>query len=403
MNYILLAIPFFILLISIEIAVDRYRKTGFYRINDAISSINAGVLSRINTVFRNLTAFTIYVFLEQYFALFDLPESTTLWVVAFVAYDFCYYWKHRFGHEINILWASHVVHHSSEEYNLTTALRQTSGGILGWVFYIPLALLGIEPIMMLSVASLNLLYQFWVHTRHIPKLGCYERLFVTPSNHRVHHATNQCYIDRNYGGVFIIWDKLFNTFQAELEQEPCNYGIRKALKSWDPIWTNLHFYAQLAKDAWYTKRWQDKLLIWIKPTGWRPVDVEEKFPIEKFNPASFTKFDIKIPQLNTWYSLFQHLIILLVFFLFLKNINTMDSTTQLLGGSYIVLSCFSIAALLEGRWWAIWLEIIRYAVVVIFSYMQTMPEQLFIAIVSISLFSLFTLFYIKPAGEMIAE
>jgi alkylglycerol monooxygenase len=399
MNYILLAMPLFALLILIEFTIDRYRKTGYYRLNDSISSLNAGVISRINGIFRKLIPLVVYIYLEKNFALFDMQNSMALWIFAFILYDLCYYFKHRFSHEINIFWASHVVHHSSEEYNLTTALRQTSGSLVNWIFYIPMALIGIDPIMLITVGSLNLLYQFWVHTRHIPKLGFYEWIFVTPSNHRVHHATNDRYVDKNYGGVFIIWDRLFSTFTEESEDEPCNYGIRKPIKSWNPIWVNLHFYTQLAKDAWYTKRWQDKLTIWFRPTGWRPADMEEKFPLLKFDPKTFERFDNKIPKFNSYYSLLQLIFILVGGFLYLQNINELNTIQQLLGGSLIIFSCLSIGMILEGRKWAITLEYLRYASLVFIAYQQAMPELFFIISMAIALISFVTVYFVKPVNS----
>ena len=175
MELILFAIPFFIVLIAVELVVDRYRDTGYYRLSDAITSLNAGILSRVTVIFWKLAPVVIYLYVYQHWALFEMPINSLSWIVAFVCYDFFYYWYHRISHERNIFWAAHVVHHSSEEYNLTTALRQTSGSILSWLFFIPMALAGIEPVQMVTVAALNLLYQFWVHSRHVPKLGWYER------------------------------------------------------------------------------------------------------------------------------------------------------------------------------------------------------------------------------------
>jgi alkylglycerol monooxygenase len=231
MNFIIYAIPIFFLLIAIELIAEKWRKTNYYRTNDAINSLSAGVLSQMTGLLKKLIPFTLYLMVFEHIQLFTLPNQWWVWLFAFVAYDFLYYWNHRLGHEINLLWAAHVVHHSSEEYNLTTALRQSSGSIVSWVFYLPLAIIGVDPVVLISVGSLNLIYQFWVHTRHIPKLGWYELFFVTPSNHRVHHAQNQIYLDRNYGGVFIIWDRIFGTFQEELDTQKPVYGIRKALQS----------------------------------------------------------------------------------------------------------------------------------------------------------------------------
>ena len=216
--------------------------------------------------------------------------SAWQWVAAFVAYDFCYYWKHRYGHEWRIMWASHIAHHQSEEFNLSTALRQTGTDYIGFVFYIPLYLAGIPAAAVITVGSLNLIYQFWVHTEHIRRLGPLEWIFVTPSNHRVHHARNPEYIDKNYGGVFILWDRLFGTFKDERADMPCVYGITTGLKSWNPLWANLHFWGDTAKLAWRTRRWRDKLLIWFKPPGWYPPrsrsaqGVDPNYP--KFDPPT---------------------------------------------------------------------------------------------------------------------
>src|SRR5262249_29953789 len=145
---------------------------------------------------------------------------------------------------------------------------------IGFVFYIPLYLVGVPAPVIVTVGSLNLIYQFWVHTEHIRRLGPLERIFVTPANHRVHHARNPLYIDRNYGGVFILWDRMFGTYQDELAEERCVYGIASNFKSFNPHWANFHFWYDTAKIAWRTRRWRDKFLIWFKPPGWYPQDIE---------------------------------------------------------------------------------------------------------------------------------
>ncbi|HZW72519.1 MAG TPA: sterol desaturase family protein, partial [Caldimonas sp.] len=180
----------------------------------------------------------------------------------------------RAGHRVALFWAAHVVHHQSEDYNLSTALRQTSSGWLaGWLFYLPMALVGFPPLVFGVVALIDLLYQFWVHTEQIGKLGWFDRWFCAPSNHRVHHAVNDRYLDRNYGGVFIVWDRMFGTYAEEEHAEPCVYGTRAPLRSWNPVWANLQVYADLARDASRARRWSDKVRVWSKPPGWRPVDV----------------------------------------------------------------------------------------------------------------------------------
>ena len=174
-----------------------------------------------------------------------------MWIGALLAYDFCYYWLHRAGHRVAVLWAAHVVHHQSEDYNLSTALRQTSSGFLfGWIFYLPLAVAGVPPLVFGTVALIDLLYQFWVHTQQVGKLGWFDRWFCSPSNHRVHHAVNERYLDKNYGGILIVWDRLFGTFAEEDDAEPCVYGTRAPLRSWNPVWANLQVYRDLWLDSW---------------------------------------------------------------------------------------------------------------------------------------------------------
>ena len=294
MDYIVFAIPVFILLIAIEVIVTIVRKKDYYRFSDAINSLSAGMISITSGILTKIVSVTIYAGLFSVFALWEMSvESLWVWVFGFLFYDLCYYWTHRMGHEINVLWAAHAVHHQSEEYNLTTALRQTSSGfIFGWLFYVPMAVVGIPPVVFFTVGLINLLYQFWVHTRHVPKLGWFEWFFVTPSNHRVHHGKNRRYLDKNYGGVFILWDRLFGTFEEEDEQyEPIRYGTLKPLRSWNPLWANLQLYDELWQDCRATRNWKDKLTLWFRKTGYRPSDVATpmKMPdihaYENYQPA----------------------------------------------------------------------------------------------------------------------
>jgi hypothetical protein len=207
-------------------------------------------------------------------------------------YDLCYYWLHRAGHRMGAFWAAHVVHHQSEDYNLSTALRQTSSGaLLGWFFYLPMAVIGVSPLVFGTVALIDLLYQFWVHTQQVDRLGWFDRWFCSPSNHRVHHAVNDRYLDRNYGGILIVWDRLFGTFEEERDDEPCVYGTRAPLRSFNPLWANLEVYAALAHDAWHARSWADKLRVWFKPPGWRPADVAERFPKAAFQIEAVRRYD----------------------------------------------------------------------------------------------------------------
>ncbi len=225
---IVLATPLFFLLIGIEYIVGRTRGRDTYRLNDALNSIGLGVLSQLTGVFSALLTLGIYTLVFQHAAPWQLPTNVAwVWVVGLVFYDFCYYWHHRVGHTVALFWAAHVVHHQSEDYNLSTALRQTSSGwIGGWAFYLPMALLGFPPLVFGVVALIDLLYQYWVHTQQIGKLGWFDRWFCAPSNHRVHHAVNDQYLDKNYGGILIVWDRLFGSYAEEDDAVPCVYGTR---------------------------------------------------------------------------------------------------------------------------------------------------------------------------------
>jgi len=284
MDLVPYAIPFFLLAIAAELSWSGFRKAGYYRSNDAINSLSLGVLSTASKLVLVDIAGRVYSWVQADLAV--VQWTLDGWVslaVAFIAYDFCYYWFHRISHERRIFWAAHVAHHQSEEYNLTTALRQTSTGfLLGWLFYIPCFLLGMPADVFVTVASANLIYQFWVHTRLVKTLGPLEYVLVTPMNHRVHHARNPEYIDRNYGGFFILWDRLFGTYKAEDEQLPIDYGITRGLNSWNPLWANLHVYADMVRDTIRTPRLSDKLRVWYGRTNYLPPEVT-KPPVQPGN------------------------------------------------------------------------------------------------------------------------
>jgi alkylglycerol monooxygenase len=329
-----------------------------------VNSLQLGTLSRLVDVLR--LGFSAIVF-GGLVKLLGVPQwsmdSPWQWVAAFVAYDFCYYWKHRFGHEWRIMWASHIAHHQSEEFNLSTALRQTGTDYIGFVFYIPLYLAGVPAAAVITVGSLNLIYQFWVHTEHIRRLGPLEWIFVTPSNHRVHHARNPEYIDRNYGGVFILWDRLFGTFQDERADVPCVYGITTGLKSWNPLWANLHFWLDTAKLAWRTRSWGDKLRIWFKPPAWMPADID---PHKKIDPNS-PKFDPPASGYVRAYTFAQYWVLTFASLWLLEVEKTMPRAFVLTVFVWMCYSLFVQGAALEGRPYARRLEWLRVGLTLAFA------------------------------------
>ncbi|MCJ8169558.1 sterol desaturase family protein [Atopomonas sediminilitoris] len=364
MNLILFAVPFFLLLILLELAADWHTGKRHYRLSDSINSLSAGVLSRAVGILTKLFTVGIYWAIYEHSAWFELSASSVwVFVFAFVAYDFCYYWNHRLGHEVNVLWAAHSVHHQSEDYNLITALRQTSTGwIFGWVFYVPMAVLGVPPELFITVAALNLIYQYWVHTQHIGKLGWFETYFVTPSNHRVHHAQNEVYIDRNYGGVFILWDRLFGTFHEELEHEPVIFGVTTPLASWNPLWANAQFYVQLWRDAVRAERWQDKLSIWFRRTGWRPADVAARYPMHKPDISQFKKFDIPLSRAQQIYAAAQFSVTVLGTVVIMAVGESLPYAPMLMLAGWVAFSLYATGVWLENHRYAYLLEYLRMAV-----------------------------------------
>lgn len=373
MDLIALAVPFFILSLLVELLVDRWKRTGYYRSNDAINSISAGILSETTAYFTNILKYTIWALILGKFAIFDMLRSwfdtsaqgILLWVLAAVLWDFCYYWNHRLGHEISILWAAHAVHHQSEEYNLSTALRQTSSSfVFSWIFYVPLFVLGFPADVLVTVAAVNLLYQFWVHTRLINRLGVFDRIFVTPSNHRVHHAQNERYIDKNYGGIFVLWDRLFGTFEEEADEEPVVFGVRKPLANWNPFWANIQVYNYLWFDAVRTRRWGDKIGLWFRRTGWRPADVEAAYPKHPSNLEEFEKFDPSTSNNRRRYVIAQFSVAMIGTLYIYDLFAAGEASATLVPCILLWTHLYTLGLLSESRGYAARFEMLRLIVIV---------------------------------------
>jgi sterol desaturase/sphingolipid hydroxylase (fatty acid hydroxylase superfamily)/uncharacterized membrane protein YhhN len=353
---IVLATPVFFLLMGIEFAYGYVRErkgTGrnTYRLNDAVNSISLGVLSQLSAIFSKLVFLAIYTAIYNYAALFPNEAFWGTWygaLLALLLYDFCYYWLHRAGHEVAILWAAHVVHHQSQDYNLSTALRQTSSGeLLAWVFYVPMALLGVPPLVFAIEALVDLLYQFWVHTEHIPKLGWFDRVFCSPSNHRVHHAVNDRYLDRNYGGILVLWDRLFGSFQEE--DEKCVYGTRGQLNSWDPLWANLEVYRELAVVSWRARNWGDKLKVWLKPPGWQPADVAARYPKPAFDIRQVQVFHPPMSRAAQWFVAGQFVVLLQGVTAILWNAHQLPALDCTVWSTALVAAYWAMGAVAQSR------------------------------------------------------
>ncbi len=362
--YISYAVPFFIALIGLELIVGWLANRRLYRLNDSINDLSCGVLDQVLRVFLELILFSGYIFVFDHFRLFEVEKFPPLakWAavgVLVLGVDFGFYWFHRFAHEWAAPWATHVVHHQSEEYNLAVALRQSAlESCFAWIFYLPLAVLGFPPIWYISMAALNLLYQFWIHTRAIGQLGPLEWVFNTPSHHRVHHGRNLKYLDKNYAGMFIIWDRLFGTFQAE--EEEVVYGITKPLTSWNPLWANFHMWAHLGRLAWQAPYWTDKLRIWFMPLGWTPRGLPAQPPAQDVTPQAFKKYNPRIPAGVTAYAVFQFVLVLVVANVVLLAADQHTPRRELVVPSLFVLwSLVNLGGVFELRRWAFWSELPR--------------------------------------------
>ena len=311
---ITLAVPAFFILIFIELIYGLVSGKSNYRLNDTFTSISLGLISRYIPLLGLGIQGAAFAYVAQYYNLkLFSPSSLWVWIFAFFLYDFCYYWMHRLHHEVKVLWATHVVHHHGEEFNLSTALRQTSTGFLWkWIFYLPIFVVGIPPEVFVTVAGVNLVYQFWVHTEHIPKLGWYEYVFVSPSNHRIHHAQNKHYVDANYGGVFILWDRIFGTYKEEMEELKPIYGTAKPLRSWNPFKANLDIFREMLLDSSRTKSFKDKIGVWFSRPNWRPEDVKIKYPIIKNDLENFEPYNPEVSSQVKIYGWIQLLFLLVI-------------------------------------------------------------------------------------------
>lgn len=371
-----LAVPLFLLIMLVEYLFLRLQGRSLHRYNDSVTSLSMGLCLLISDALLKAYTFAVFIYLWEQHRFFDFSASAPLtWLVFFFGVDFCYYWFHRLAHEVNFLWGAHVGHHQSEEYNLTTALRQSAFQYaFSWVFYLPLALLGCPPKVFLVQFILLKLYQFWLHTQAIHRIPGLEGFFSTPSSHRVHHAKNPRYIDKNYGGTLVIWDRLFGTWQPELASEACHYGTTQPLNTLNPVKANLQHWALLGRDTLHTKHWQDKFKLWWKPTGWRPADCyAQETPdspavaMQKFGCSERQKYDPQCTRGVKLYVALSMLSLFIVSSMFVFLAPQLDGK-MLLAGSLLIISGLVVAnALLENQRRYSWLELIRLPLFLVFA------------------------------------
>jgi len=268
-DLITLAIPAFLLLLLAEAIAGAIMRRDIYEFKDAAASVSMGLGSVFVDLLAKALQFSVLTFLHR-FAIFSIGFQWWAWGLLFFGDEFSYYWFHRLSHECRFFWASHVVHHSSQRYNLSTALRQTwTGSFCSFVFWLWLPIVGFAPVLIMAMKAISLLYQFWIHTELVRSMGPLEKLFNTPSHHRVHHGSNPRYIDRNHGGTLIIWDKLFGTFEPENPADPPRFGLTHNINTHNPIRIAFHEWVQMSRDAWYAPGWPNKFRYIFGNPGWR--------------------------------------------------------------------------------------------------------------------------------------
>ena len=360
--------PSFLVLVLLEKLYGRWKENDTAPWRDSVSSLTSGMTNVIKDVLGISISIVTYEVLVEHLALFTIENSLLVIIVAFIAIDFHGYWTHRICHKVNIFWNIHVIHHSSEEFNLSCALRQSISSFVNVFTFllIPAALVGIPANIIAIILPLHLFMQFWYHTRHIKKMGWLEYIIVTPSHHRVHHAMNKEYLDKNLGQIFIFWDMLFGTFQKELDDIDPIYGVTRPAATWNPIIINFQHLWLLIKDAWRAPTLWDKIRIWFMPTGWRPEGFEERYPVHKISDVyNFEKYRSTPSAVLTTYSCF-HLVIAMIFIMhFFYDIavinNELGFTALLLYGGYIFALIFCLTDLMDNNRYAWVFEVFRTA------------------------------------------
>ena len=360
---LVIAMPLFLALILIEKLYGYYKGEDTAPIMDSVSSISSGIVNSLKDVLGLSVTLLSYEWMSQHLALFQQEITITSIIIAFIVIDFYGYWSHRLAHQINFLWNKHAIHHSSEEFNLSCALRQSISSFVNLFTFllIPAAILGVPAKVIAITLPIHLFLQFWYHTKHIKKLGFLEQIIVTPSHHRVHHAINPEYMDKNHGQIFIFWDKLFGTYQEELDSVPAVFGITRPAETWNPFRINFQHLWLLISDAWRAENWKDRFTIWFKPTGWRPENFEEKYPVTKIsNVYSFNKYGTQHSNILMYWSAIQMFVTLgLVSYLYL-SIAQMELQNIFIYGTFIFISVYSYTELMDTNNYSLFWESVRF-------------------------------------------
>lgn len=364
---LIIAMPLFLVLIIIEKIYGSYKGEDSVPLMDSVSSVSSGITNAVKDVLGLSIAFISYDWMVSKISLFTLEPNVLTYLIAFIIIDFYGYWNHRIAHQVNFFWNKHAVHHSSEEFNLACALRQSISTFVNLFTFIliPAALIGVPAKVIIITLPIQLFLQFWYHTKHIKKMGFLEKIIVTPSHHRVHHAINPEYIDKNHGQIFIFWDKWFGTFQEELTSVPAVYGITRPAQTWNPIKINFQHLGLLLSDAWRADNWKDKFIIWFKPTGWRPENFEKKYPVNKItNVYNFEKYGSKNSVKLTYWAVAQAMITLVIAGFLFDNIGNIGLPTIFIYGFFIFLTIYSYTELMDQSKFSVYWESLRFIIAI---------------------------------------
>lgn len=361
-NVLTIAIPVFFFLVLVEILYGLISKKNYYNLMDTLSSLSSGITNLLKDLLGIGIIIISYPFIKKSISIIELNESILLYFIAFICLDFASYWNHRLNHSINFFWNQHVIHHSSQEFNLACGLRQSISNLLGYgaIFLIPAAIFGVPHKVISFLAPLHLFGQFWYHTKHIGKLGFLEYIFVTPSQHRVHHAINTEYIDKNLSAIFCIWDRLFGTFQEELENVPCVYGTLKPVNTWNPFIINFQHLWYLIVDAWHTRNFKNKIKIWFMPTGWRPDDVKALIKRDKIiDVYNQKKYNMEYDNIHVFFALFNFIYINAALWLLLTGYDELGYNLKIFYSIFILTTIFGFTSIMDSYKWASYIEFLR--------------------------------------------
>lgn len=394
MDLIILAIPAFFILIALELVFQFRKGVKLYRFNDAITNISCGITQQVSGLFTKSLLFVTYYWVYEHARIWNVKDTWYSYVILLFLVDLCYYFFHRYAHEIALFWGSHSVHHQSEDYNFSVALRQSTlqTFVSAW-FYLPLAFIGFSFTAFITIAAIQTLYQFWIHTEVIKKMPrWFEFIFNTPSHHRVHHASDPKYIDKNHGGTFIIWDRIFGTFTEE--KDPINYGVTKPVQSWNTLWVNLEYYKWLWS-VFIQSKGMDKWRVLFNKTGWRP-DYLGGALLPQDRPEGYEKYDVSGSKRVNYYIFILFLGLLTSVSVFLFSTKGMSSFNMVIYTGLVLWIVLNIGALLESKPWAKLSEILRIitslAVFLVINIDAEVWIKVFAVVVSVLFFMIYLTF-----------